>query len=379
MIDLAFPILFMLLVVIAEMLVVQWRQRDTVNWHDVMFNLNSGHLMLWLFRGLEITCYAYVATHFSLSLFESWPPLATWVFALFAWDFGFYWLHRAHHYVRVLWAVHVVHHQGEHFNLSLGVRNSWYSSLTSIPFFLLLAVLGVPLSVFVTVSILHYTLQLFNHSALTPKLGFLESIFVTPAHHRVHHVKDMAYSNKNFGGSFIFWDKLFGTFCPSLPQAPFDYGVGGAKSSANPFWASNVPLLRFLRLPVTLSDEGGRWRCSNLTVFSGALLVFAGVIAYVYTYGYGYSDVHWPQVALFILLALGPLALAGMVQGRAWSVMGWLMLTLGLPLLFLGVLGWSPWYWQVVLAALGLHGTAVLWSCARRRLDSATAAEQPHG
>lgn len=379
MIDLAFPILFMLLVVIGEMLVVQWRQRDVVNWHDVMFNLNSGHLMLWLFRGLEITCYGYVASHFSLSLFESWPPVLTWVFALFAWDFGFYWLHRAHHYLRVLWAVHVVHHQGEHFNLSLGVRNSWYSSLTSIPFFMLLAVLGVPLSVFVTVSILHYTIQLFNHSALTPRLGVLESVFVTPAHHRVHHVKDMAYSNKNFGGSFIFWDKLFGTFCPSLPQAPFNYGVGGAKPSANPFWASNLPLLRYMRMPVSVSDEGGRWRCSNLTVFSGALLVFVGVIAYVYEYGYGYTNVHWPQVALFTLLALGPVALAGMVQGRAWSVMGWLAISLGLPVLFLGLLRWSQGYWQVVLVSLGVHGVAVLWSCTRRRSDAAPAVEQSHG
>ncbi|WP_426917509.1 sterol desaturase family protein, partial [Serratia bockelmannii] len=76
---------------------------------------------------------------------------------------------------------------------------------------------------------------------LTPKLGVLEKILVTPAHHRVHHVKDMAYSNKNFGGSFIFWDKLFGTFCPALPTTPFSYGVSGDRPSANPFWASNLP------------------------------------------------------------------------------------------------------------------------------------------
>ncbi|MBX9386419.1 sterol desaturase family protein, partial [Serratia marcescens] len=214
--DLALPIVFMLFIVVAEAVALQWGRREPVNWHDLVFNLNSGHIMLWLFRGLEITCYGYVAAHFSLGLLDAWPPLLMWLFALLAWDFGFYWLHRLHHRFRVLWAVHVVHHQGEHFNLSLGVRNSWYSSLTSIPFFLLLALAGVPLSVFVTVSIFHYSIQLFNHNALTPKLGVLEKILVTPAHHRVHHVKDMAYSNKNFGGSFIFWDKLFGTFCPAL-------------------------------------------------------------------------------------------------------------------------------------------------------------------
>lgn len=169
--DLALPIVFMLFIVVAEAVALQWGRREPVNWHDLVFNLNSGHIMLWLFRGLEITCYGYVAAHFSLGLLDAWPPLLMWLFALLAWDFGFYWLHRLHHRFRVLWAVHVVHHQGEHFNLSLGVRNSWYSSLTSIPFFLLLALAGVPLSVFVAVSIFHYSIQLFNHNALTPKLA----------------------------------------------------------------------------------------------------------------------------------------------------------------------------------------------------------------
>lgn len=133
--DLALPIVFMLFIVVAEAVALQWGRREPVNWHDLVFNLNSGHIMLWLFRGLEITCYGYVAAHFSPGLLDARPPLLMWLFALLAWDFGFYWLHRLHHRFRVLWAVHVVHHRGEHFNLSLGVRNSWYSSLTSIPFF----------------------------------------------------------------------------------------------------------------------------------------------------------------------------------------------------------------------------------------------------
>ena len=68
--ELAMPILFMLFVVIGEALVLQYAQRQQVNWHDLVFNLNSGHIMLWLFRGLEITCYGYVAAHFSLDLLE---------------------------------------------------------------------------------------------------------------------------------------------------------------------------------------------------------------------------------------------------------------------------------------------------------------------
>ena len=105
-------------------------RREPVNWHDLVFNLNSGHIMLWLFRGLEITCYGYVA-RISAGAAGCRPPLLMWLFALLAWDFGFYWLHRLHHRFRVLWAVHVVHHRGA-LQPVAGVRNSRYSSLTSI-------------------------------------------------------------------------------------------------------------------------------------------------------------------------------------------------------------------------------------------------------
>ncbi|CAI1869780.1 MULTISPECIES: sterol desaturase family protein [Serratia] len=375
--DLALPIVFMLFIVVAEAVALQWGRREPVNWHDLVFNLNSGHIMLWLFRGLEITCYGYVAAHFSLGLLDAWPLPLMWLFALLAWDFGFYWLHRLHHRFRVLWAVHVVHHQGEHFNLSLGVRNSWYSSLTSIPFFLLLALAGVPLSVFVTVSIFHYSIQLFNHNALTPKLGVLEKILVTPAHHRVHHVKDMAYSNKNFGGSFIFWDKLFGTFCPALPTTPFSYGVSGDRPSANPFWASNLPFLRYLRLTWRPAPGRPRDRRSALSVFSGAMLLFSLVVGYVYQYGYGYGDISWPQMALLVLLALGSVALGGMTEGRPWASAVWLLIALGMPLLFIGYLGWPQRYWHIAMAAVALHALCIAlgWG----RVAAPAAVEEPHG
>ncbi|VEA67808.1 Uncharacterised protein [Serratia rubidaea] len=61
MTDLVIPIAVMLLVVLGEALWLQWRQACSVDWQDVIFNLNSGHIMLWLFRGLEIACYGYVA------------------------------------------------------------------------------------------------------------------------------------------------------------------------------------------------------------------------------------------------------------------------------------------------------------------------------
>lgn len=368
MIALIVPIIVMLLVVIGEAAVLRWIEKQPVNWHDVVFNLNSGHIMLWLFRGLEVFCYGFVATHFSLNWVSHWPAPLLWLFALLAWDFGFYWLHRLHHKIAALWAVHVVHHQGEHFNLSLGVRNSWYSSLTSIPFFLLLAVMGVPLSVFITVSLIHYTIQLFNHNALTPKLGWLEKVIVTPAHHRIHHVNDRFYSDKNFGGSFIFWDKLFGTFWHQLPQQSFRYGAGREPPSLNPFWASNLPLIRFLKLPFRYAARPPVFHFAPRSLFCGAMLLFMLVIGYIYRYGYGYPQVDTGQTVMFLLLAAGSIALGGLAEGKHWGVLAWLFITLALPAIFIGLLHWQERFWLIMLPLVALHGLSVALGWGRRPL-----------
>lgn len=367
MMDLIIPIIFMLVVVTGEALILQVIQKVPVNWRDVIFNLNSGHIMLWLFRGLEIFCYGMVAAHFSLHWLSEWPVPLVWLFALLAWDFGFYWLHRLHHQLGALWAVHVVHHQGEHFNLSLGVRNSWYSSLTSIPFFMLLAVIGVPLSVFISVSLLNYTLQLFNHNALTPKLGFLEKIFVTPSHHRVHHVNDRFYSDKNFGGSFIFWDKMFGTFCPALPEGDFSFGAGKERHSENPFWASNQPFFRYLKWPFRHRQRTAQFHCPTASLFIGAMLLFSLVIGYVYRFGYGYDAIALPQILLFLLLAAGTLALGGISEGRRWGVLLWLAITLALPLIFIGLLHWRDTFWLLLMPLTALHAVTLASGLARRQ------------
>lgn len=93
--DLLFPIISMVLLVLAEAGVLQFTGRQKVDWLDVIFNINSGHMMLWLFRCLEVLCYGLVVNHFSLGLFDNAPVILLWLFTILAWDFGFYWLHHA--------------------------------------------------------------------------------------------------------------------------------------------------------------------------------------------------------------------------------------------------------------------------------------------
>ncbi|WP_339025734.1 sterol desaturase family protein [Leclercia pneumoniae] len=364
--DLLIPIIVMLVLVFGEAGILHLTGRQKIDWHDVVFNINSGHIVLWLFRCTEVLCYGLVFGRFSLHLFDGVSPVWVWLFTLLAWDFGFYWLHRLHHMLRPLWAVHVVHHQGEHFNLSLGVRNSWYSSLTGIPFFMVLAVLGVPLSVFLVVSVLHYSVQFFNHNALTPRLGWLEYLFVTPSHHRVHHYKARRFADSNYGGTFIFWDKLFGTFCRVTPPVEPGYGVQGERPSSNPLRESNLPFLRMVGVRKTRAQPPRRFNASATIVIAGALLLFGLVLGYIQLYGYDIERVTTQQTALFLLLAAGSIALGGISDGQRWGVVLWLLVTLGLPLLFIGIWDWRQPYWLGVMAGLVVHALALLAGQGRR-------------
>lgn len=360
MFELILPLLIMLILIAAEVFVLQYIKKVTINWSDIIFNLNSGHLMLWLFRGLELVCYHYIFTHFSLNFFIHVPIILIWIFTLFAWDCGFYWLHRLHHKIPALWAIHIVHHQGENFNLSLAVRNSWYSSLTSIPFFAILAIIGVPTPIFISVSIFHYSIQFFNHNAITPQLGVLENILVTPTHHKVHHIKDKYYSNHNFSGSFIFWDKLFGTFEATPTHKKVQYGSYGTMSQ-NPFWASMLPFMQLLNIPYM--PKGSSYRVSNSVLVSGGLFLFALVLSYIFDYGYGYDNANITQYLLFSCLVLASIALGGIAEGKRWGILTWLFLGWFIPLFYTLFLNWTAFYWLFFMWLIALHSTItfILW------------------
>ena len=54
----------------------------------------------------------------------------------------------------------------------------------------------------------------------------------TPSHHRVHHGSNPRYLNKNYGGIFIAWDRLFGTF--EEETEPVVYGISSPLETVNP-------------------------------------------------------------------------------------------------------------------------------------------------
>jgi sterol desaturase/sphingolipid hydroxylase (fatty acid hydroxylase superfamily) len=160
----------------------------------------------------------------------------SWVVLFFAEDLCYYWFHRSHHGVRLLWAAHVNHHSSRYFNLSTALRQPWFTPITGPIFWLPLALLGYSPPMILTAQAASLLYQFWIHTELVGRLPFpLEFVLNTPSHHRVHHGKNGAYLDRNHGGVLIVWDRLFGTFASENARDPVRYGLTHDIASYNPF------------------------------------------------------------------------------------------------------------------------------------------------
>lgn len=163
-------------------------------------------------------------------------PYTWWSFILcFIWiDFWRYWAHRVAHENRFWWATHVTHHSSEKYNWSVSFRLGWTQHIKII-FFIPVVLVGFHPVVFFICHQIAVLYQFWIHTEYIRKLPRpIEYIFTTPSHHRVHHARNDKYLDKNYGSTFIFWDRMFGTFQAEEEQA--DYGITKPVKSYNPVY-----------------------------------------------------------------------------------------------------------------------------------------------
>lgn len=158
-------------------------------------------------------------------------------------DLAYYAYHRASHRVNVLWAVHVVHHQSDHYDFTVSLRQGAVATWVTYLFYLPLA-LVVPAETFVLVHAAYQMYQFFVHTELVRSLGPLEWLLASPSHHRVHHGQNAPYVDKNYGGFFIVFDRVLGTFEPE--SVPVRYGVPGGFAPTSPLFANTYLFVRLL-------------------------------------------------------------------------------------------------------------------------------------
>ncbi|GAA1092760.1 sterol desaturase family protein [Tsukamurella spumae] len=210
----AIPVFVVLLVV--EYLSFRLRPDDHELGYDIRDSRTSltmgiGNVVInigWKMVSLVVLAAAFMISPFSLSPTN---PL-TWVILFFADDFLYYWFHRTHHTIRILWASHVVHHSSRYFNFSTALRQTW-TPFTYLPYWIPLALLGMPPWMIMLQQSISLIYQFFIHTERVGKLWRpIEFVLNTPSHHRVHHGSNAQYLDRNYGGIMIIWDRLFGTF-----------------------------------------------------------------------------------------------------------------------------------------------------------------------
>ena len=187
--------------------------------------------------GVQGIVWSSIAANYNLALMptDTW---ITWVVAFVLYDICYYWMHRLSHEIKVLWATHVVHHQGEEFNLSTALRQSSSGWLWKWIFYTPMFFVGVPGEVFFTVAAANLLYQFWVHTEHIGKLGVLEYVFVTPSNHRVHHAQNVEYIDANYGGVFILWDRIFGSFIGEKDELKTIYGTVKPLRSWNPIWSN---------------------------------------------------------------------------------------------------------------------------------------------
>ncbi len=154
----------------------------------------------------------------------------SWIYAYFCFEFAVWLYHFCSHRVRFLWCLHAPHHSPTELNLTVNWINffaeGFYSTFV---YLVILTLFGINPVMFVTIMLISTTWGMFAHiserALKNGKLGVLQHLIITPAHHRVHHAKHPLYIDRNFASTVPLWDWLFGTLQPFKEEIRMDYGV----------------------------------------------------------------------------------------------------------------------------------------------------------
>ncbi|GLQ19791.1 sterol desaturase family protein [Algimonas porphyrae] len=242
--DLSFPMVlawaapfFVLTVTLEWVLVRRGRLQGRYEWKDALTSMTMG-----LGNLITDILFGFISLGFLLWLWQfrfidlgiSLPIILA---ALVAQDFVYYWKHRASHRIRWFWSAHVVHHSSQHYNLSTALRQPWNSNFTG--YVLLsspLILIGFHPLLIGFVGALNLLYQYWIHTEAIRKFPrWVEFIFNTPSHHRVHHSTHPTHLDMNYAGIFIIWDRMFGTFVEEGDDEVMTYGLVKNIGTYNPF------------------------------------------------------------------------------------------------------------------------------------------------
>jgi sterol desaturase/sphingolipid hydroxylase (fatty acid hydroxylase superfamily) len=205
--------LLVLALMLAEAAASWWLGRGWYSLADALSSVGTslGQVVVQAMLGFTtLALYVYAEEH--LAVVQLPTGIAGWILGFLLLEFAFYWRHRAGHELSALWTIHEVHHQSSEYNLATAQRVGYLQWLQTAIFVLPIAVLGLDPVIFGTLFAAIHLWQFLIHTRFVGRLGPLEAVLMTPAHHRVHHARNVRYHDKNYGFTLLIWDQLFGTF-----------------------------------------------------------------------------------------------------------------------------------------------------------------------
>jgi alkylglycerol monooxygenase len=204
-----------------------WTLKESLANVFILF-VGQGSRMLTLFWRYAV--FALVYEHSPLRITSTVGASVACYVAL---DCIYYWKHRWLHETAFGWSMHSVHHSSTELNLTTSIRSSWIQRLIDDFFYLPLVALGFdPLLVLVIADVNLFS-QFWIHTRVIGKLGPLELVLNTPSSHRVHHAADRTLADRNYGSTFIVWDRIFGTYREEPANEPA-YGTAAGVIGNDP-------------------------------------------------------------------------------------------------------------------------------------------------
>ena len=163
-----------------------------------------------------------------------------------AYELGFFVDHWLKHRVPALWELHKAHHSAEVLTPLVNFRVHPLDSLIlANNLALIIGVVGgagqyalgrnaVSFTLFdqnvLMLLYIYLTAQLQHSEIWIPFTGLWGRVFMSPAHHQLHHSADPAHFNCNLGASLAIWDWLMGSLrMPSVEPPRLSFGVSGHK------------------------------------------------------------------------------------------------------------------------------------------------------
>lgn len=255
-------LLAVVLAAAAEGLVLQFVRRRDYDWRAFAASLAdaAGRRLI---DGLGLSVVAPLLRWCWLHRLGDWPldTALQWLGLFLAHELSYYVYHRCAHRVHWFWATHAVHHTPSQLTLAAALRLGWTGKLSGHAlFFAPLLWLGASPQAVFGILALNLLYQFWLHAPWMPRLGPLEWVLNTPAHHRIHHASNPEYLDCNYGGVLIVYDRLFGSFRAERAGVPPRFGLTTPLDSHNPLRIATIGWLGLGRTVARAVRERQGWR-----------------------------------------------------------------------------------------------------------------------